>query len=79
MKTAHNEQDKNKLLTTEAAAQVVGRSRARICQLITNGVLGARKFGRAWMIRLGDLEGLSLPGSGRPKGSRDKKKRSKKL
>lgn len=79
MKTAHNEQDKDKLLTTEAAALVVGRSRARICQLITGRVLVARKFGRAWMVRLGDLEGLRLPGSGRPKGSRDRKKRSKKL
>lgn len=65
----------NRPLTVAQAAKRVGRSTARIYQLIKTGALPGTKFGNSWMIKPADLDALPpLPGSGRPRGRLNKRK-----
>lgn len=48
--------NKNQLLTTVQAADIVGLTRTSIIQAITNGYLKARKISRVWVIRRSDLD-----------------------
>ncbi len=43
-------------ITAEQAASELGVSTGRVRQLLASGQLPGRRFGRAWVIRRGDLE-----------------------
>ena len=43
-------------ITAEQAASELGVSAGRVRQLLESGQLPGRRFGRAWVIRRGDLE-----------------------
>ena len=60
------------LLTTQQAASELGVTDSRIRQLILEGKLPAKKFGRSHMIRRGDLKNVEVGNLGRP--PKDKKK-----
>ncbi len=54
-------------LNTQQAAGAVGMTTRHIRRLIADGKLPARKLGRDWLIRPGDLAGVERIKSGRPR------------
>ena len=65
------------LSTAEVAAQL-GVTRQRVLELITESRLPARKVGRAYVIRAGDLASLEIGSVGRPPTKKAAKKGGKK-
>ncbi len=62
-----------KLYTTETAAEFLGVSAARVRQLILEGRLKSRKYGRDHLIRERELRGYMVAGPkkpGRPRKNR---------
>jgi excisionase family DNA binding protein len=75
-------------ITTKEAARLLGISDGRVRQMILNGQLSAKRFGRALTLSRGDVEMLRGRKVGRPKkgrsakrvvGSKFRKARSKSL
>lgn len=62
-----DKQTDNLLSTAEVAAQL-GVTRQRVLELIGEDRLPARKVGRAYVVRAGDLSSLSIGKAGRPPG-----------
>ena len=44
------------VVTTVKAAEMLGVSRKRVFQLITDGVIKATQYGRSWLIPLSEVE-----------------------
>lgn len=63
------------LLTTRqaAAAAASGVTDSRARQLIIDGKLSARRFGRSHMIKRSDLKRVEIGNAGRPPKARQKK------
>lgn len=54
------------LLTTKQAAERLGVTSVRVCAMIAAGRLPAERFGRAYMIKEGDLKLVADRRPGRP-------------
>ena len=61
------------VLTTKEAAERLGVTSVRVCAMITAGRLPAARFGRAYMIREGDLKLVANRKPGRPASKASKK------
>ena len=56
----------NEFLTTQEAAEELGVTDSRVRQLILDGKLPARKFGRSHVIKRSDLKNVVVGNRGRP-------------
>jgi excisionase family DNA binding protein len=66
------------LLTTKEAAKRLGVTPERVCAMIIAGRLPAERFGRAYIIKEGDLKLVANRKAGRPPNRNAAKKGSKK-
>ena len=57
----------DELLTTQEAAAELGVTDSRVRQLVLDGKLPARKFGRSHMIKRSDLKLVVIGNRGRPR------------
>jgi excisionase family DNA binding protein len=67
----------NELLSTAEAGERLGVTRQRILELITAGRLPARKVGRSYVVRAGDVSSLERNKVGRPPAKKVGKGRGK--
>jgi excisionase family DNA binding protein len=56
----------DELLSTAEVGKRLGVTRQRVLELITEGRLPARKVGRAYIVRAGDVDTLEFHKVGRP-------------
>jgi excisionase family DNA binding protein len=57
----------NEFVTTQEAAEELGITDSRVRQLIIEGKLPAKKFGKSHMIKRNDLKGVIIGKRGRPR------------
>lgn len=68
----------DELLTTQEAATELGVTDSRVRQLVLDGKLPARKFGRSHMIKRSDLKLVVIGNRGRPRKDEMKNSERKK-